>query len=874
MRFLEFVAVIGGADPEDPFEPNGKARHLAVGTLMLAIASWAFLAAMLAFHSNLHAPWPMAILGAALLASIVFLFDVIITVVPLKDDSVWSRVRVVLIRGILSLAVGVVVSHATILFIYRDDLATMVTDSNNKKIEQITNETTAASRWTQVITQAQAQIAKDQQRLSSEDAALDGARKRLDQLKAAWENDAVCVNGNLAANGDRCGQGPEANILKQAYESYRDSAFPQAQTSHDDTVKAVQADIDAQNKILNDANTQRGEEVTAATDAARHNLGLQAQNVALLQLLRADWTAWLWPLFFLLIDIAVAFMKGVLPESAFDLKRRTQAPVKTMIDAALTSPVPPKDSSPQLTAVLERAAARQAEVAIAGIDSWADRQLAARRNTAREWRRRPRRQRLRFAGATASLVVLAVVVSLIVSGSSGDNHAGPASSSDQSMQLRDGMTLSVPRGSISGSTSVRASYPAPSPWQDHAPVSQPVELSTLGQVVGAPELSIPVPEQLQHAAAAGGLQLAFRSADPTGWTTYPADYDTHTHRLSGRLTHFSTWQFWTWDWVGIGANVSQTLGQLTGRRSADQPQCDTHRHPKPAWFNTAAGVTNDAAMVIRSCVQGHDGDDTLDVQIVNNRPYGMMLLYSGAPIAYGWHETATALPSGAAGRRAGPSATSARRRPGPASAHSISRSGPTESNAALPHWPANTGAATFNNRVTALAASNRCRAGRNTASLAPDRARCRVPTSNPSTIKSTAGATRGATNTGTCSFNGRFNTFPRPNMKVSPMTRPIVAVTNRATACEWALMTDLHRGPKARSLPRPPTCRRKVPGQTRSHPSAILPGALRGASWTRRPGVADAEGDEAPGCGPGRSRCESGRPLKTVGAPAYSPEET
>ena len=83
------------------------------------------------------------------------------------------------------------------------------------------------------------------------------------------------------------------------------------------------------------------------------------------------------------------------------------------------------------------------------------------------------------------------------------------------------------------------------------------------------------------------------------------------------------------------------------------------------------------------------------------------------------------LPTGAAGGdpgdRANPaselSMLSARRRPGPASAHPISRSMSTESNAALPHRPANTGSATFNSRVTALAASSRCRAGRGTSSL-------------------------------------------------------------------------------------------------------------------------------------------------------------
>lgn len=646
MALRGFVAIIGGADPEDPLDLRNKARHLAVGSLIIAIAMWAFVASLLAFHSNFHGPWLMAAVGAGLLASVVFLFDVIITVVPLKDTTFRSRVKVVLIRGMLSLGVGVIVAHATILFIYRDTLAAIVTETNNKHVAQITKDTTGASQWTPVINQAEAQITKDRDQVKAEDAALADAQQRLDQLKKAWESDAVCVNGNRAANGDVCGPGTEANVLKRAYETYRDVTLPPIQENHDTNVTALRADIEKQNKTLNDANDKRSQEVVAATNSARNDVGVQAQNDALRHLLATDWTAWLWPVFFFLIDIAVAFMKGALPESDFDRRRRLQAPLNDLVAAALTKPLPPAAASPHLAAVLEHAAAKHAEVVKAAIDRQAERQLTAlQRGGGPGFGLFRDRRRAAFAGSVL-LLVAALVVGLVSARgktpATDQSDPGMVAIGGQSLQLRDGMTLTVPQDAISGNVPVTASYVSPAPWVYHTAMSVPVEFTTSGRLIGKPQLSIAVPQALQQQAGQGALQLAFKSDDPSGWTAYPTSYDPATHTLTSELVHFSTWQFWTWDWIGLGADISQTLGQLTGRRASEAAECASN-HPTPAWFNTEAGITNEPAMVIRSCLQGHSGD-ILDVQLVNNRPYGLMLYYGGAPIDYGWHEEPGSLP--------------------------------------------------------------------------------------------------------------------------------------------------------------------------------------------------------------------------------------
>ncbi|MFE9747148.1 DUF4407 domain-containing protein [Saccharothrix saharensis] len=630
MALRDVVAVIGGADPDDPRDPDHHGRHLAVGALMITIAAWAFVASLLAFHSNFHGPWAVSVVGAVILASIIFLVDVLVTVVPLKSDSGAARFRVIFIRSMLSLGVGLIVSHSTILFIYRDDLAAMVTTANNHQVEQITETTTAASQWTKVRSQAEDQVKKDQERIGAEETTLRDAQRRLDDLKHAWEADTVCVNGNRAANGDLCGDGPESKKLYEAYEAFRVTTLPGVQANHDTAVAELRKDIEKQNQVVTDANAKLAVEVDNATKAARANLGLQAQNTALLKLLSQDWTAWLWPIFFFLIDIAVAFMKGVLPESNFDRKRRAQAPLQPMIAAALLTPVPAGASS-DLQDVLAHAAKSQAKIAKAQIDRNEQRRLAS---TGHGGVRIPAR---RVAFAVGALVVVTALVLGFVRDGDPEPDAGMTANGGQTISLRDGMALRVPVGAISGDEPVVAAYPDPAPWAQHRPVSAPVDFSTSGDVVGQPVLSFAVPEPLWDAAAQGAVQAAFRSDDPSGWTEYPVTYNPESHAIEAALTHFSTWQFWTWDWTSILAQVSQTAGEWTGRRASDTPECDSGL-PRPGWVNADAGITDDPAMVIRSCLQGHKGDDTLDVQIVNNRPYGMVLRYEGAPIAYDRHE--------------------------------------------------------------------------------------------------------------------------------------------------------------------------------------------------------------------------------------------
>ncbi|WP_436524808.1 DUF4407 domain-containing protein [Actinoplanes sp. HUAS TT8] len=637
MRFQERIAVLGGADPAHPLESDNRVRHTAVGMLLLTIAAWAAVAATAAFRSNLHAPWPLAIGGGLLIALVVFSIDLLVTVTPLKDGKIGSRVRLVAVRGMLSLTMGLVISHATILFMYRDTLAHMVSDRNSAAVATTTDEIMRTSKYTPAIDQATKRITEDKAKIDAEEKKLADAQATLAAKQKAWSDDHVCVNGNRAANGDTCGPGPSSDQLLQQAKDFK-ATLPAIERRHDTQIGLLNSDITAQQKTVETDTKAREQEIKDAVAATLADTGLAAQTDALVELLKHDLFAWLWPLFFIAIDLAVALMKGILPESDFDRARRERRILTDTVNAAVLQ-------SPKIAELTEYAAAKQAEIFKARLDHETARQVAALTGSGPA-PRGPGRLRRRFVVAGLMVLVVGGIAAVAVLGGRGGGVVTPASlqaRGGQSIALRDGLTLYVPERAISDDAPVKASYQTSRPWAGHVPMSAGVEFTTSGQVIGRPELRLPVPADLQDAAEAGELQLAFESDDPSGWTQYPVTYDATTHTLVGALTHFSKWQFWEWDWPTLLAGVSQSIGEWTGRRASDTPRCDPGKKV-PAWYNTSAGITDAAAMVVRSCVQGHGDDGVLDVQLVNNRPYGLMLHYNGAKVKWGWHESAGMLP--------------------------------------------------------------------------------------------------------------------------------------------------------------------------------------------------------------------------------------
>lgn len=82
---------------------------------------------------------------------------------------------------------------------------------------------------------------------------------------------------------------------------------------------------------------------------------------------------------------------------------------------------------------------------------------------------------------------------------------------------------------------------------------------------------------------------------------------------------------------GGGPGLSLRAAHRRGRA----PRCSNG--PKlPAWYRSNTGIGDNSALAVRSCVEGHAGN-VLDMQLVNNRPYGLILNYGGAAIKWGRH---------------------------------------------------------------------------------------------------------------------------------------------------------------------------------------------------------------------------------------------
>ncbi|MGH3171175.1 MAG: DUF4407 domain-containing protein, partial [Trebonia sp.] len=655
MKFYERVAILGGADPSDPLEPSNRVRHVAVGGLLITIALWALMASSAAFRSNLKAPWPAAVAAGLLIATVIFSIDVLITCTPLKADTAGQRARIVLIRGMVSLAMGLVISQSTIMFMYQDSLAQIVSEHNQTVSQADTDRIRAQSPWTPVITADQQKVATYQTQIHDDDTTLANAQGELNNLKSAWLNDLLCARGGTAANGDTCGRGPTSDRLEQAFTTYQDVTLPAIQATQDSDIHSARSEISALNSEISQDAQKLNTQIQQGTAADLANTGLAAQSDALWTLLERDKLVWLWPLFFIIIDLAVALMKGILPESDFDRTRRRD---RELYDAlhAMT-----KDSA-TWREVADHEARRKAEVAMARIDADADRKIAAIKSRATRtdrttWPAGPtgklarervtsawRRPRLRWGTLTAVVVVIAA---LLIPNASTRSHAssGPSATGGQSIDLSGGEKLTIPVGAITGNAPVTATYTTAHSWSGNSPASDEVTFTSTGTIVGKPVLSLPVAASQATAAQDGALVAAYWSPSTSSWTSYPAMYDPQTRTMRAVLTHFSTWRFWARDWGSDLAVISQAAGALVGRRATGAPDCGTSA-AMPGWYRASTGITETPGQPVLGCVMGHLGSNDLDVELVNNRPYGLMLSYGSATVTQAQHDGPVTLTDG------------------------------------------------------------------------------------------------------------------------------------------------------------------------------------------------------------------------------------
>jgi Domain of unknown function (DUF4407) len=562
----ERVAILGGANPIDPLEPNNLVRHTAVGALLISIAAWALIAAAAMFRSNLKAPWPLAITGGLLIATIVFCIDAVITSTPLKQDATRYRARVILIRGMVSLAMGLVISQATIEFMYQDTLAQIVSTNNQKVADIEASRIRAQSQWAPAIAAAQNQIAADQSQIKAANSSFASAQTELNNSKAAWLDDLICVSGTMAADGDQCGDGTAAKALRHTYQVLANN-FPALQNAHNETVASLQTAITTLNTTITADTTKLNTEIQNGVQADLANTGLAAQSEALWTLLRQDVFLWLWPIFFIVIDLAVVLMKAILPESDFDLKRRRDREQDDALNHAVnTSSVWKQEVAPYV-------ARRRADVIKAQAKAIADREIAAMQSRDRDIKAvrpqqqpspRKRRHKLAWAGLSATAAAT-LVFTLTGSYEQVPNQppAGMSAVGGQSIELHGEEKLTIPVGAISGNAPVTATYTAAQSWPGNTPASDQVTFTTRGKILGRPVLSLHVPGSERQVALSGALHVAFLSPASDEWKAYPATFDPEADTMLAVLTHFSTWMWWISDRGTTSAQARQSGSSST-----------------------------------------------------------------------------------------------------------------------------------------------------------------------------------------------------------------------------------------------------------------------------------------------------------------------
>ncbi len=208
------------------------------------------------------------------------------------------------------------------------------------------------------------------------------------------------------------------------------------------------------------------------------------------------------------------------------------------------------------------------------------------------------------------------------------------------LDLGDGAHLIIPPGAMMPGATVRASYqhPPSGTWDLTRPGGRaPVELTAdpPNSIHGLLTLEFPVPATKLPGGVDPAAVFGVSTLDEASnrWLPQMSVYDSARQMVVSQIPHFSWWYPSIWNWDGLIARVNQDVGQLLGKR-ASAPSCSGG---PPRWLNAgaSAGIQTDAAVAVRSCVQAKG--DVLDVQITNNRPYGMILTY-GSPVKWGWHE--------------------------------------------------------------------------------------------------------------------------------------------------------------------------------------------------------------------------------------------
>jgi hypothetical protein len=197
--------------------------------------------------------------------------------------------------------------------------------------------------------------------------------------------------------------------------------------------------------------------------------------------------------------------------------------------------------------------------------------------------------------------------------------------------LPGGGDLIIPPGAMTAGAKVSATTRSDQPDGTHDGIrllGRAVQLVSdpPDAIHGVLTLELPVPADGVPEGIDPNIWFGVSTYDPAtkSWQPQSAKYDASRHMVVALIGHFSWWNPFSWNFDSAFSKVVQGFGELVGKR-AGSPTC---HGPQPGWVNGLAGLSDQDNIAVRACAQS-DGD-ALDVELVNNRPYGQVVRYGSA----------------------------------------------------------------------------------------------------------------------------------------------------------------------------------------------------------------------------------------------------
>jgi hypothetical protein len=242
-----------------------------------------------------------------------------------------------------------------------------------------------------------------------------------------------------------------------------------------------------------------------------------------------------------------------------------------------------------------------------------------------------------------ALVIEGVIVLLVLAGSAvaaaGDRNTVTVDEDrTTTLALPGGGVLIIPPHTMKDGARVSGQVRAEQPGGSHEGIRL---LGRAVEIVADPpdaiikdatlNLRMPVPADAVPQGMDPAVWLGISTYDPAtnSWRPETAKYEESQHIVSALISHFSWWNPFSWNFEALGSKILQRVGEWRDKR-APAPTCSG---ALPPWVDGIAGLSDKDNVAIRAC--GQSDGDSLDIEMVNNRPYGQVVHLGHAVTARG-----------------------------------------------------------------------------------------------------------------------------------------------------------------------------------------------------------------------------------------------